>query len=962
MSVTAVWALQWVLVAIGGVTPSWLRMILGPLERDFGLWVVVAWTVWLLVLALILCGNASSPSPAIFQLREVFQNLKASFVLSCCLFFTTTLLHPSMGFLDAQRELTVLTVVIPITYVVLYQVVDAAMRWTSWVGLALASIAAAVLSIVLCSYSNFGGPGTVAIMGLHIFGKLMTFFASAREEEEEEEDHDLDEDMSEHEKDESSGGHAPLAPLNLDFLSLSQRGRRGTSPIPETRAYASAAVPVPVGERQGALTSPPLAPNPFAFPAAAEESSSLQEQQDLPALSGTSESRQWVEENSIAGLNGASGSSISGHRASCEVMPESSSVKADSVAPAALSVGSSAAGSHAIATSNGDHLPGDNRASAISDGNSSSSSSSTTNISSPNEGDVGGPQQPSSPAVNAASVAASIAVLAVPGIHASQAVVARPPEPAGPAHDHGPKQQHQQGHQEPDTSGAHVELQVEEETRVHVAVEGPAPNALGNGLLWAERSKRSYSCNDALSPRHSRQPSRPTLGSGAGKDSGIGRKASKSDVSSGSAGQAKAGWVVDMWTDSNAQFMYHGLVRLSLALLVLLFLFLAACQMLSLIQEQRGWYPSLIRMDTTEGQQLVVDHALIAKVSLRTTGKATVTQPRYATCGMLWAGLSLVDYALLAELSYFDPDDTTTPLQQVLDKFFPSDKAHGWGVGSNESPFRIIVPPPEYRQATHAQFVEVRSRKGNVSIVAVRGTDIGRLGDFIEDIKIWVEPVVFMLLSTLFPTIRIWPDSTASAVIEWLHETLQLFGLQSSTALQYYLPLLEYVTELAKDGREVTLTGHSLGGGLARIVGSLAKVPSITFSPPGIAQSYRKFQVAAGALGRAGLHHESVAVIPEHDFVPMIDTQVGLVQTVTCKASAKALQGACHLLEVTLCELIDHCGDNRGRFTGCEWEYNLGNLVPFFIDTLRARMSTWLAPGIALVLIIVALLIVPEGI
>jgi predicted esterase YcpF (UPF0227 family) len=56
-------------------------------------------------------------------------------------------------------------------------------------------------------------------------------------------------------------------------------------------------------------------------------------------------------------------------------------------------------------------------------------------------------------------------------------------------------------------------------------------------------------------------------------------------------------------------------------------------------------------------------------------------------------------------------------------------------------------------------------------------------------------------------------------------------------------PLLEYVRVLGIEGRQVTITGHSLGGGLARIVGSLAQLPSITFSPPGIAQSYRKFQV-----------------------------------------------------------------------------------------------------------------------
>ncbi|CAM9962914.1 unnamed protein product [Sphacelaria rigidula] len=88
---------------------------------------------------------------------------------------------------------------------------------------------------------------------------------------------------------------------------------------------------------------------------------------------------------------------------------------------------------------------------------------------------------------------------------------------------------------------------------------------------------------------------------------------------------------------------------------------------------------------------------------------------------------------------------------------------------------------------------------------------------------------------------------------------------------QYYRPLVEYVRAI-KD-RNVVLTGHSLGGGLARIVGALEKATSICFSPPGIAQSYRKFSVGAKALDRALLHQMSVSVIPEHDFIPMVDTQ-----------------------------------------------------------------------------------------
>jgi hypothetical protein len=65
---------------------------------------------------------------------------------------------------------------------------------------------------------------------------------------------------------------------------------------------------------------------------------------------------------------------------------------------------------------------------------------------------------------------------------------------------------------------------------------------------------------------------------------------------------------------------------------------------------------------------------------------------------------------------------------------------------------------------------------------------------------------------------------------------------------------------------------------------------------------------------------------------------------------------------VTLCEILSHCGDHRDRFTGCDFEYNLGNLVPFIMTEVRARLATWLAPSIALVLIAVAVFVVPEGI
>lgn len=39
---------------------------------------------------------------------------------------------------------------------------------------------------------------------------------------------------------------------------------------------------------------------------------------------------------------------------------------------------------------------------------------------------------------------------------------------------------------------------------------------------------------------------------------------------------------------------------------------------------------------------------------------------------------------------------------------------------------------------SHAQFFEAYSAKLNVSVVAIRGTDVGRISDLIEDIKVYI--------------------------------------------------------------------------------------------------------------------------------------------------------------------------------------------------------------------------------
>ena len=93
---------------------------------------------------------------------------------------------------------------------------------------------------------------------------------------------------------------------------------------------------------------------------------------------------------------------------------------------------------------------------------------------------------------------------------------------------------------------------------------------------------------------------------------------------------------------------------------------------------------------------------------------------------------------------------------------------------------------------------------------------MGRLHDFLEDAKLYAEPVIFSLLPLIFPTIRMWTQETTSLVIEWLHELNSFFGLQGES--EYYQPLVERVFQILdnesiiKGSRpSVVITGHSLG-------------------------------------------------------------------------------------------------------------------------------------------------------
>ena len=93
--------------------------------------------------------------------------------------------------------------------------------------------------------------------------------------------------------------------------------------------------------------------------------------------------------------------------------------------------------------------------------------------------------------------------------------------------------------------------------------------------------------------------------------------------------------------------------------------------------------------------------------------------------------------------------------------------------------------------------------------------------------------------------------------------------------------------------------------------------------------------------------------------ITQVDHQVGLVQKILCDKDDKAHQNSCHLLEGTICHLLQHCGDPKHRFSKCQYDVDIGAVAPSVISFAWAHRWV-LSPSALMLTLMVAFAIVPE--
>ncbi|KAI2494973.1 lipase [Fragilaria crotonensis] len=263
----------------------------------------------------------------------------------------------------------------------------------------------------------------------------------------------------------------------------------------------------------------------------------------------------------------------------------------------------------------------------------------------------------------------------------------------------------------------------------------------------------------------------------------------------------------------------------------------------------------------------------------------------------------LADYAFLAYMGY--KDDSI--LQGELDSWF------GEGVAKD-----MYEEVRLYREATFSENIPVSYKlikfKNGPSVVSIRGTFL--IWDLFADAQLWMVAALTQTIRAVLPLGFLWTpilDLLVAAVSALQSEALQNIAFYKETTA-----FVEYLQKSNSSGT-VTITGHSLGGGLAIISAAQTGAPAVAISGPNAMLSRLTFEPP---LSEDALNRFTFNVIPHKDPIPMIDDVAMLYQKIKCTASPNRIF-ACHQIERTICELLVTCGSSgRPPFCKCVTDFS----------------------------------------
>lgn len=266
------------------------------------------------------------------------------------------------------------------------------------------------------------------------------------------------------------------------------------------------------------------------------------------------------------------------------------------------------------------------------------------------------------------------------------------------------------------------------------------------------------------------------------------------------------------------------------------------------------------------------------------------TQPISELCYVRPHGLTMLQYFLLADLSYYDIFSESAAV--AINEFFPPSEINISSMGQ--------MNLNEYSFGAMAYF---NFDQYDLSVVSIRGSTEGV--DWALDIQFFLSSFLLTISSPLNVFARDDTPRTMNAIRALIAMPLHLME-KFTLFYKFYDDLMSYYETIPLK-KNVVFVGHSLGGGLAKLFGHVKGKAAISVSGPGITlfQTIKK-----GARKDIFSLLSETDVVPDSDLVPRVEQTAATRYRILCNQGF----GTCHVIKHTLCMAAIMCNTPHENF------------------------------------------------